>query len=75
MGRPSGVQVAGPLERYAFGFRKDLALQGYTSNSVSIQLQLMAHVCRWLATRELGAGELPPGRVEEFLAVRCQSLP
>jgi integrase/recombinase XerD len=70
MGKPSRVQVVGPLEPYACGFRKELARQGYTSNSASNQLQLMAHASRWLASRELGVSELTPGRVQEFLAVR-----
>lgn len=70
MGKPSRVRVAGPLEPYAGEFRKELARQGYTDNSASNQLQLMAHVSRWLAGRELGVGEMTPVRVEEFLEAR-----
>jgi integrase/recombinase XerD len=70
MGKPSRVRVAGPLEPYACGFRKELARQGYTANSASNLLQLMAHASRWLASRGLGVGELTPDRVEEFLAAR-----
>jgi len=70
MGRPSRVRVTGPLERYARGFRRELARQGYTLHSASNQLQLMAHANRWLASRGLVVGELTPARVEEFLAAR-----
>jgi integrase/recombinase XerD len=70
MGRPSRVRVTGPLERYAGGFRRALARQGYTLHSASNQLQLMAHANRWLASRGLLVGELRPARVEEFLAAR-----
>ena len=70
MSNPSRVRVTGPLEPYASGFRQELAGQGYTPNAASNQLQLMAHTSRWLVSRELGAGELTPARVEEFLAAR-----
>jgi integrase/recombinase XerD len=70
MGRPSRVQVLGPLEPFSGGFRKELARQGYTPHSASNQLQLMAHASRWLANRGLGVGELTPAGVEEFLVVR-----
>jgi hypothetical protein len=70
MGKPSRVQVAGPLGPYACGFRRELARQGYTSNSASNQLQLMAHASRWLVCHELGVGELTEGRVQEFLVDR-----
>src|SRR5437773_8473510 len=70
MGRPSRVRVTGPLEPYACGFREELARQGYRPHAASNQLQLMAHAGRWLASRELGAGELTPARVDEFLEAR-----
>jgi integrase/recombinase XerD len=70
MSRPSRVGVRGPLEPFAVGFRRELARQGYASQSASYQLQLMAHASRWLASRGLGVGDLTPGRVEEFLRAR-----
>jgi integrase/recombinase XerD len=70
MNHPSRVRVSGPLEPYTSGFRRELAGQGYTLNAASNQLQLMADVSRWLASRELGAVGLTPARVEEFLAAR-----
>lgn len=70
MGKPSRVRVTGPLESYACGFREELARQGYRPHAASNQLQLMAHAGRWLASRGLGAGELTPARVDEFLEAR-----
>jgi len=70
MATPSHVRVAGPLQSYEPGFRQELARQGYTLNAASNQLQLMAHVSRWLAGRGLMVGELTPARVGEFLVVR-----
>ncbi len=73
MSRPSQVRVTGPLAEYAVGFRQELARRGYTPNSASNQLQLMAHTSRWLGSAGLGAAELGLGRVEEFLAHRREA--
>jgi integrase/recombinase XerD len=73
MGRPSQVRVTGPLAEYAVGFRQELARRGYTPNSAGNQLQLMAHTSRWLGSAGLGAAELGPARVEEFLAHRREA--
>lgn len=70
MGKPSSVRVAGPLATHSDGFRLELARQGFTANAASNQLQLMAHVSRWLASNGLGVGELTPARVSEFLDAR-----
>ena len=70
MSNPSRVRVVGPLVPYAAGFRAELEGQGYRRNAVGNQLQLMAHVSRWLASEGLGVGDLTAERVEEFLAVR-----
>ena len=70
MGKPSRVRVIGPLEPYASGFRRELVRQGYTANSTSNQLQLMAHASRWLASNEFDAGDFTAARAEEFLETR-----
>lgn len=70
MGKPSRVRVSGPLGSHAAGFGKELARQGYTPHSASNLLQLMGHASRWLDRGGLGADELTPARVEEFLAHR-----
>lgn len=48
MSHPSRVKVTGPLVSYSAGFRPVLEAEGYRPNAVSNQLQLMAHVSRWL---------------------------
>jgi integrase/recombinase XerD len=67
---PSRVRVTGPLELHALGFAGELARQGYTPNSAVLQLQLMAHVSRWLAAQGCDAAALDGDAVEAFLAAR-----
>ncbi len=69
-GRASAVRVNGPLGANVAGFRRELERVGYRPNPVCDQLRLMAHVSRWLEARGLGAEELTPARVEEFLEHR-----
>lgn len=70
MAVPSRVRVIGPLESFTKGFCRELVRQGYTAHSTGFQLQLMAHVSRWLASSGLGAGDFTPTRVEQFLEAR-----
>lgn len=67
---PSRVRVAGPLEPFVEGFRRELTDQGYASSPAAGHLQLMAHLSRWLADRELGPDGLCGARVEQFLEDR-----
>jgi integrase/recombinase XerD len=67
---PSRVRVTGPLESYAPGFAGELARQVTTPNSAALQLQLMAHVSRWLAAQGRDAAALDGEAVEAFLAAR-----
>ena len=62
--------MSGALGRYAAGFRTELFRLGHRRNAAGNQLQLMAHVSRWLERRGFGPAELTPVRVVEFLAVR-----
>lgn len=70
MGKPSEVRVTGPLTAHADGFRAELIGQGYTPLSARNQLWVMAHLSRWLESKELEPAELTPVRVEEFLHTR-----
>jgi integrase/recombinase XerD len=70
MNDPSRVRVSGPLAAYRGGFAEGLAKQGYTAGSAQRQVQLMAHLSRWLDSRGLGADGLTADRAREFLAVR-----
>ncbi len=70
MSSPSRVRVSGPLVGHAAGFRADLEAQGYRRNTVANQLQLFAHVSRWLESKGLGPQHLTRERVAEFLSAR-----
>jgi integrase/recombinase XerD len=67
---PSRVRVSGPLEPFASGFADALSRQGYRPVSSAFQLQLLAHLSRWLAGEGFDAGALTEARVEAFLAAR-----
>jgi site-specific recombinase XerC len=62
--------MVGPLASYAPGFDRELRSRGYTRLSAVLQLRLMAHVSRWLASEELDGAAFTPERVEEFCGVR-----
>ena len=70
MSNPSRVRVIGPLVGHAAGFRADLEAQGYRRNAVANQLQLLAHMSRWLQSKGLGPQHLTRERVAEFLSAR-----
>ncbi len=66
----SAGRVRGPLAPYAAGFVVELVGRGYRPRSVSGQLELMAHLSRWLAEQGLEPGRLTQAEAERFLAVR-----
>jgi integrase/recombinase XerD len=74
MGKPKSrvcqAFVPGPLEQYAPGFRAWLLDKGYTPLTTVPQLQLMAHVSRWLEREGLTAGGLTGQEAGRFLAAR-----
>ncbi len=67
---PSRVRFTGPLAPFAAGLRAALAALGYASTSASNQLQLAAHLSRWLQAQGLGPGDLSGVVLTEFLAGR-----
>lgn len=67
---PSRVQVSGPLEPFAVGFAAELTRQGFTANSAGQQVQLAAHLSRWLAGEGKDAAVLRSDVVEAFLTSR-----
>lgn len=67
---PSHVGVSGPLEPFAAGFSRSLARQGYTSTSAAFQVQLMAHLSRWLTGTGLEVRGFRATDVERFLRAR-----
>ena len=70
MSNPLRVRVSGPLQPYVAGFRAELKRLGYRRNAAGNQLQLMAHVSRWLEHHRLDPVELTSARVDEFLVDR-----
>jgi len=73
MSSPSGVRMSGPLLVFTSGFREDLARRGYRPGTAAKQLQLMAHISRWLTGGGLEAGDVTTARVEQFLQERRAS--
>src|SRR4051812_11647212 len=65
------VRVTGPLEPFGEGFPAELSRRGYAHDSVVLQLQLMAHLSRWLESERLSIAALAgASEVERFMAVR-----
>lgn len=64
------VEMSEPLSAFAPGFLEELLRQGYRPETAAKQLQLMAHLSRWLAARALDGSDLSAARVERFLADR-----
>lgn len=70
MKEPSRVTVTGPLEPYARGFCDRLSERGYVRDSATAQVQLMAHLSRWMASVHLPAADLQLDQVEQFARAR-----
>jgi integrase/recombinase XerD len=68
---PSRVQVTGALERFAGGFRVELARRGYAPDSAARRMQLMASLSRWMAAEQVAVAELTPERAQQFVEWRC----
>ena len=63
-------RVLGPLAPYADGFVVELVARGYRPRSVGGQLELMAHLSRWLIEQGVEPDGLTPGMADRFLGVR-----
>lgn len=64
------VRVTGPLAPYAAGFEEELGGLGYRPDSVRRLLILMGHASRWMASQDMGIGDLGPAQVEGFCRAR-----
>jgi integrase/recombinase XerD len=60
-------RVSGPLAPFAEGFERWLLARGFERSSVGNRLWQLAQLSGWLDREGLAAGELTPGRVEQFL--------
>ena len=69
----SAGRVLGPLAPHAAGFVVELVGRGYRPRSVSGQLELMAHLSRWMAEGDVELGGLTVEMADRFLAVRRES--
>jgi integrase/recombinase XerD len=70
MGNPDRVRVTGPPCAFNSGFAAELVRLGYRPNAVACQLQLMAHLSRWMAGRGLAADKLTASVPADFLTAR-----
>lgn len=66
----SAGRVLGPLAPYAAGFAVELREQGYRPRSVGGQVELMAHLSRWLSERGVEPDGLTVEIAEQFLEIR-----
>jgi integrase/recombinase XerD len=64
------VRVVGPLEPYAGQFMRLLAARGYAPLTRVPHLQVMSHLSKWMAARQVAVAELTAARVEEYLEQR-----
>lgn len=67
---PYHVRFTGPLTPFVSGLVEDLVRLGYTSTSATVQMQLAAHLSRWLEALRLGPGDLEGPVIERFLEER-----
>lgn len=67
---PDGVRFVGPLAPLASELKGEFVRLGYARSSATVQLQLAAHVSRWLQIQGLGTQDLTVPVVEQFLTVR-----
>ncbi|MDV3136825.1 site-specific integrase [Mycobacterium sp. 29Ha] len=70
MGNPDRVRVTGPLAAFNSGFAAELVRLGYRPNAAANQLQLMAHLSRWMTQCGLTADGLTASVLADFLAAR-----
>ncbi len=70
MVNPTQVSVSGPLAEFGPGYASELLRQGYKTNPAGLQMNLMAHLSRWLADEGLDVHRLSDSEVERYLRAR-----
>jgi integrase/recombinase XerD len=70
---PSRVRFVGPLAPYACALADELTALGYTRTSATVQLQLAAHLSRWLDAAGAGLSDLTSEAIDRFLQERRRS--
>ena len=64
------VRLAGPLAKFADGYRAHLAEQGYSLRGAQGQLYLLVHVSRWMEAEGLELAALTPRVLERYFVWR-----
>ena len=67
---PLRIRVSGPLGPFVPGFIAELVGQGYARASVVHQVELAAHVSRWMVAEGIAPAELTGEHVARFVASR-----
>jgi len=67
------VQMSGSLSAFTSGFLDDLSRHGYRPGTAAKQLQLMAHLSRWLTEHDLEPAGLGGAQIERFVEDRRAS--
>jgi hypothetical protein len=67
---PLRVRVSGRLERFVAGFVAELGDRGFARVSVVAQVQLAAHLSRWMAAERVAPAELTRDVIERFVESR-----
>jgi integrase/recombinase XerD len=70
MSDPLRVRMSGPLSVVAAGFLDELLGRGYRPGTAAKQLQLMAHLSRWMAAHDLEPNDLRAVELERFVQER-----
>ncbi len=70
MSDPLRVELSGPLLVFAPGFLGELLGRGSRPGTAAKQLQLMAHLSRWMAAHCLEPGDLGKVELERFVQER-----
>jgi integrase/recombinase XerD len=70
MSDPSRARVSGPLAPFAPGYVAELLSAGYRPVSATFQLQLMAHLSRWMEATGVATEALAGEELERFLVAR-----
>lgn len=64
------VRVVGPLEPYAAQLMRLLVARGYAPLTRVPHLQVMTHLSKWMATRQLAVVGLSAARVDDYVGQR-----
>ena len=67
---PTQVPVSGPLAEFGPDFASELLRQGYKTKPAGVQMNLMAHLSRWLADEGLDVHRFSDTEVGRYLKAR-----